>query len=89
MQPRCLLQVYTREEELLLLREIAEALEQEQYRSMLELQIGQRHVDGLSEKVVELQAQLRIADADAAAMNRKLEPAGTWRPFWNGRSRIP
>ena len=72
MQPRCLLQVYTPEEELLRLREIAEALEQEQYRSMLELQIGQRHVDGLSEKVVELQAQLRIADADAAAMKQEI-----------------
>ena len=66
------MQVYTPEEELLRLREIDEALEQEQYRSMLELQIGQRHVDGLSEKVVELQAQLRIADADAAAMKQEI-----------------
>lgn len=67
-----MLQVYTREEELLRLREIAEALEQEQYRSMLDLQTGQRHVDGLSEKIVELQAQLRVAGADTAAMKQEI-----------------
>jgi hypothetical protein len=64
--------VYAREEELLRLREVAEALEQEQYRSMLDLQTGQRHMDGLSEKVVELQSQLRLAGADSVAMKQEL-----------------
>ncbi len=68
----CWQQVYAREEELLRLREIAEALEQEQYRSMLDLQTGQRHMDGLSEKVVELQSQLRLAGADTVAMKQEL-----------------
>ena len=64
--------MYAREEELLRLREVAEALEQEQYRSMLDLQTGQRHMDGLSEKVVELQSQLRLAGADSVAMKQEL-----------------
>ena len=54
------------------LREMAEAMEQEHYRSMLDLQTGQRHAEGLSEKVVELQAQLRLAAADSAAMQQEL-----------------